>query len=65
MIVINIKIAVARMGDNPEAKALSKTGDIISESLVDMIHKIDNLENSTFEIKEMSKDIKEIMNEER
>lgn len=64
MVTINVKISTAKMGDNLEAKALSQTGEIISNALNEMIHEIDSLEVSSARIKEMSKEIGKIVNEE-
>jgi hypothetical protein len=50
MIVINIRIAVAKLGDNPEARALNKTGEIITTSLK-------QLEETTMAVRDLSKEI--------
>lgn len=49
MIIINIKIATAKI-NHPEARALSKTGDIIEQALI-------GLEDSTKNVRDISKEI--------
>lgn len=56
LICINIKISVGKLGDNPEARALSTIGDIITES-------VNKIEAYTMDIKESSKRIGNIISE--
>ena len=50
MLTINIRISVARMADNPDARALAQVADIFAES-------IENLEENTKVVREGAKEI--------
>lgn len=55
LICINIKISVGKLGDNPEARALSTIGDIITEA-------VDKIEEYTKKGRDASKQIGKIIN---
>ena len=50
MLIINIKISTAKMGNNPEDRALAATGDIIEKALIE-------LESSTKSVRDSAKEI--------
>lgn len=57
LIIMNVKIATARLGDIPDARALSKTGDIINSALI-------GLESTTKSVRDISKEIAKLNKEE-
>jgi hypothetical protein len=54
LICLNIKISVGKIGDNPEVRALSTIGDIITES-------IDKIEEYTKGGRDASKQIAQLL----
>lgn len=56
LICINVKISVAKLGDNPEAKALSEIGDIITEA-------VNKIEEYTNKGEEIYKQIEQLINQ--